>query len=160
VSKHYAKSDLNFEADRSSYRHSLALKSNENARRENQQRGVESGCYPELHVCIFSVDCIGRAALERDLQDLLSSTLQVVGTSSCASIRPCYPNSEWTYEIRAVALPGATLIAAHAIFLASYIVFALGKFPGLKIDRPGSAIIGALWQPPPSATPGRRLTAE
>jgi Na+/H+ antiporter NhaD/arsenite permease-like protein len=28
--------------------------------------------------------------------------------------------------------------------LASYLVFALGKFPGLKIDRPGAAIIGAV----------------
>lgn len=46
--------------------------------------------------------------------------------------------------IRAVALPPATLIAAYVIFLASYLVFALGKFPGLKIDRPGAAIIGAV----------------
>ena len=29
-------------------------------------------------------------------------------------------------------------------FLASYLVFAIGKFPGLKIDRPGAAIIGAV----------------
>lgn len=35
-------------------------------------------------------------------------------------------------------------IAAYAIFFASYFVFALGKFPGLKIDRPGAAIIGAV----------------
>jgi len=35
-------------------------------------------------------------------------------------------------------------LAAHVIFLASYLVFALGKFPGLKIDRPGAAIIGAV----------------
>jgi Na+/H+ antiporter NhaD/arsenite permease-like protein len=34
--------------------------------------------------------------------------------------------------------------AAYIIFLASYLVFALGKFPGLKIDRPGAAIIGAV----------------
>ena len=38
----------------------------------------------------------------------------------------------------------ARLIAAYAIFIASYLVFALGKFPGLKIDRPGAAIIGAV----------------
>jgi Na+/H+ antiporter NhaD/arsenite permease-like protein len=33
--------------------------------------------------------------------------------------------------------------AAFVILLASYLVFAIGKFPGLKIDRPGAAIIGA-----------------
>jgi Na+/H+ antiporter NhaD/arsenite permease-like protein len=32
----------------------------------------------------------------------------------------------------------------YAVFLASYVVFALGKFPGMKIDRPGMAIIGAV----------------
>lgn len=37
----------------------------------------------------------------------------------------------------------ANLLAAYAIFGASYLVFAIGKFPGLKIDRPGAAIIGA-----------------
>jgi Na+/H+ antiporter NhaD/arsenite permease-like protein len=36
------------------------------------------------------------------------------------------------------------LVAGYAIFAASYLVFALGKFPGLKIDRPGAAIIGAV----------------
>ncbi|HSB19056.1 MAG TPA: anion transporter [Anaeromyxobacteraceae bacterium] len=41
-------------------------------------------------------------------------------------------------------LPDAHVVAAYAIFLASYLVFALGKFPGLKIDRPGAAIIGAV----------------
>ena len=40
--------------------------------------------------------------------------------------------------------PTSTLIAAYSIFIASYFVFALGKFPGLKIDRPGAAIIGAV----------------
>ncbi|MBZ5697277.1 MAG: anion transporter [Acidobacteriia bacterium] len=35
-------------------------------------------------------------------------------------------------------------LAAYTIFLASYLVFALGKFPGMKIDRPGAAIIGAV----------------
>ena len=44
----------------------------------------------------------------------------------------------------AAALPDARIIAAHIVFLASYLVFALGKFPGLKIDRPGAAIIGAV----------------
>jgi len=36
------------------------------------------------------------------------------------------------------------VIAAYLIFLGSYFVFALGKFPGMKIDRPGAAIIGAV----------------
>src|SRR5215831_13578775 len=37
-----------------------------------------------------------------------------------------------------------TTIAAYSIFIGSYVVFALGKFPGMKIDRPGAAIIGAV----------------
>jgi Na+/H+ antiporter NhaD/arsenite permease-like protein len=36
------------------------------------------------------------------------------------------------------------IIAACVIFGISYVVFALGKLPGLKIDRPGMAIIGAV----------------
>lgn len=35
-------------------------------------------------------------------------------------------------------------IGAYSIFIGSYIVFALGKFPGMKIDRPGAAVIGAV----------------
>ncbi len=35
-------------------------------------------------------------------------------------------------------------IATYSVFVASYVVFALGKFPGMKIDRPGAAIIGAV----------------
>src|SRR5579863_4549857 len=46
--------------------------------------------------------------------------------------------------IPSTAVPDARLAAAYVIFLASYLVFALGKFPGLKIDRPGAAIIGAV----------------
>ena len=42
------------------------------------------------------------------------------------------------------ALSDARIVAAYVIFLASYVVFALGKFPGLKIDRTGAAIIGAV----------------
>lgn len=38
----------------------------------------------------------------------------------------------------------AAIVAAYVIFSASYVVFALGKFPGLKIDRPAAAIIGAV----------------
>src|ERR1017187_1085617 len=47
-------------------------------------------------------------------------------------------------EFRVIAPPDTALIAAYVIFIASYLVFALGKFPGLKIDRPGAAIIGAV----------------
>jgi Na+/H+ antiporter NhaD/arsenite permease-like protein len=36
------------------------------------------------------------------------------------------------------------ILVAYAIFLGSYLVFAIGKFPGMKIDRPGAAIIGAV----------------
>jgi Na+/H+ antiporter NhaD/arsenite permease-like protein len=43
-----------------------------------------------------------------------------------------------------VAPSQLTMIAAAAIFLGSYVVFALGKFPGMKIDRPGAAIIGGV----------------
>lgn len=32
----------------------------------------------------------------------------------------------------------------YGIFAVSYFVFAIGKFPGMKIDRPGMAIIGAV----------------
>ena len=41
------------------------------------------------------------------------------------------------------ALSDVRILAAYIIFFASYLVFALGKFPGLKIDRPGAAIVGA-----------------
>lgn len=44
-------------------------------------------------------------------------------------------------QLNSAILSGA---AAYIIFFASYFVFALGKFPGLKIDRPGAAIIGAV----------------
>ena len=46
--------------------------------------------------------------------------------------------------IPSTAVPDARVAAAYIIFLASYLVFAIGKFPGLKIDRPGAAIIGAV----------------
>jgi Na+/H+ antiporter NhaD/arsenite permease-like protein len=47
-------------------------------------------------------------------------------------------------QIPSTALSDARILTAYVIFLASYLVFALGKFPGLKIDRPGAAIIGAV----------------
>jgi Na+/H+ antiporter NhaD/arsenite permease-like protein len=41
-------------------------------------------------------------------------------------------------------LSDARTLAAYAIFIGSYVVFALGKFPRMKIDRPGAAIIGGV----------------
>lgn len=41
------------------------------------------------------------------------------------------------------AEPHLVVGAAYLIFLASYVVFAIGRFPGTKIDRPAAAIIGA-----------------
>ena len=42
------------------------------------------------------------------------------------------------------AVSEAQLVAGFLAFVASYVVFAFGKFPGTKIDRPGMAIIGAV----------------
>ena len=42
------------------------------------------------------------------------------------------------------ALSDLELVSAYVIFLASYLVFAIGKFPGLKINRPAAAMIGAV----------------
>jgi len=39
--------------------------------------------------------------------------------------------------------PDTSLLLAWIIFLASYLVFALGRFPGTRIDRTAMAIIGA-----------------
>ena len=36
------------------------------------------------------------------------------------------------------------IIAAWIIFLSSYFVFAFGRFPGTKIDRPAMAVVGAV----------------
>jgi len=41
-------------------------------------------------------------------------------------------------------LSHAHIVMAWAIFLASYLVFALGRLPGTKIDRPAMAVIGAV----------------
>jgi hypothetical protein len=38
-------------------------------------------------------------------------------------------------DISPVLLSDARILAAYAIFLGSYFVFALGKFPWMKIDR-------------------------
>src|SRR5436190_4187390 len=47
-------------------------------------------------------------------------------------------------SIGPVLLSDARIVAAYLIFVGSYFVFALGKFPWMKIDRPGAAIIGAV----------------
>src|SRR2546422_4020776 len=47
-------------------------------------------------------------------------------------------------QLNPAILSDARVLAAYIVFFASYFVFALGKFPGLKIDRPGAAIIGAV----------------
>ena len=43
-----------------------------------------------------------------------------------------------------VLLSEARVLAAWIIFFAGYLVFALGSFPWMKIDRTGAAIIGAV----------------
>src|ERR1700757_4208953 len=47
-------------------------------------------------------------------------------------------------QLSPALVPDVRILTAYAIFGTSYLVFALGKFPGLKIDRPGAAIIGAV----------------
>jgi Na+/H+ antiporter NhaD/arsenite permease-like protein len=47
-------------------------------------------------------------------------------------------------QISISSLSQTQILAGYIIFLASYVVFALGKFPGLKIDRTGAAIVGAV----------------
>jgi Na+/H+ antiporter NhaD/arsenite permease-like protein len=47
-------------------------------------------------------------------------------------------------HLPAGTLSDARFIAGIVIFIASYVVFAFGKFPGMKIDRSGMAIIGAV----------------
>jgi len=46
--------------------------------------------------------------------------------------------------LNAHELSEARIATGVAVFIGSYVVFALGKFPGTKIDRPGAAIIGAV----------------
>lgn len=48
------------------------------------------------------------------------------------------------HSVNPALLSDARIVTAYLIFSASYFVFALGKFPGMKIDRPGAAIIGAV----------------
>lgn len=41
-------------------------------------------------------------------------------------------------------MPEFKTLAAYTIFFCSYLVFAIGKFPWIKIDRTGAAIVGAV----------------
>ena len=51
-------------------------------------------------------------------------------------------------------------LGTYSVFIASYVVFALGKFPGMKIDRPGAAIIGAKYSSlRPRRAPEGRITS-
>jgi Na+/H+ antiporter NhaD/arsenite permease-like protein len=47
-------------------------------------------------------------------------------------------------DLSSPTLAQVPVLAAYAIFLASYVVFAIGKFPATRIDRTGAAIIGAV----------------
>src|SRR2546428_11338870 len=47
-------------------------------------------------------------------------------------------------QLNPALLSDARILAAYLTFFGAYFVFALGKFPGMKIDRPGAAIIGAV----------------
>src|ERR1051326_4308240 len=46
--------------------------------------------------------------------------------------------------LNASALTLPQVAAAYLIFLACYLVFAIGKFPGMRIDRPAAAVIGGV----------------
>src|SRR2546425_4969499 len=63
---------------------------------------------------------------------------------ACSILESRYNNSALLMQLNPAILSDARVLAAYIIFFASYVVFALGKFPGLKIDRPGAAIIGAV----------------
>jgi hypothetical protein len=47
-------------------------------------------------------------------------------------------------QVSPTFLSDASLVAAYAIFAGSYLVFALGKFPGFKID-PLRQQLSGLW---------------
>jgi len=42
-------------------------------------------------------------------------------------------------SLNPLLLSDARILVAYIIFIGSYIVFALGKFPWMKIDRPGAS---------------------
>jgi len=55
-------------------------------------------------------------------------------------------------QLNPATLSGSRVLAAYVIFFAIYFVFALGKFPGLKIDRRLSRIF-----PPRPAADGNYI---
>src|SRR2546429_6422920 len=55
----------------------------------------------------------------------------------------CTPEAKMCDSLGAV-MSELAILGTYSVFLASYVVSALGKFPGMKIDRPGAAIIGAV----------------
>jgi len=65
-----------------------------------------------------------------------------VNSAFCYDEQRCLPPKRM--QISPHAFSDAAVVAAYVLFISSYIVFALGKFPGLKIDRPAAAIIGAV----------------
>ena len=54
------------------------------------------------------------------------------------------PNMVATFTASVSALAEWQVLAGYIIFSLAYFVFAVGKLPGMKIDRPGMAIIGAV----------------
>ena len=55
----------------------------------------------------------------------------------------CLPFVNRLLPIASFLLPTTPVLAAYLIFFASYLVFAVGRFPGTRIDRPAAAVIGA-----------------
>ena len=41
-----------------------------------------------------------------------------------------------TIRLHGATMSDFTIIGTYSVFIASYVVFALGKFPGMKTDRP------------------------
>ncbi len=62
---------------------------------------------------------------------------------SRAAVPGCTPEAKMCDSLGAV-MSELAILGRYSVFLASYVVLALGKFPGMKNDRPGAAIIGAV----------------
>src|SRR3989449_2536939 len=80
-----------------------------------------------------------RPSIPRLLEGCPSHAVYCAGESGSEwRNRPSMPS------ISASLLSDARTLAAYLVFFGSYIVFAMGKFPWMKIDRPAAAIIGAV----------------
>ena len=55
----------------------------------------------------------------------------------------CTPEANMCDSLGAV-MSELAILGTYSVFLASSTVFALRKLPGMKIDRPGATIIGAV----------------